>query len=437
LGRALSAVSAGLSLGPPARSAPVDCEQLSLFNARDNPSEIALALLDHHVLVEREFGELHPEIGVLLELLLAVVNGLEPFILGGNLGEGFLRSRVAGVENLFAERLQHGAIGDELALSDNKADEVVTPWPGIAEAFKAYKLNLGNRIKPETYEASYERYLTVALLHLQGRKPARTGKELIERVLTHQRLNQKPGVKQGERLSPWIEMSASRQECCLALKLFLEFAVSEHRQPQALLIPEKDYLQLRGAGAKRRQKAVLTDDEVMELTRQLPGPWANVVKVARVFGVRTWEFEFIILRTNEEGNPQLWVSKGKTYNKSGGVKEETEPRWLHAISVNGQTFDLVEKWDELEWPPTISGKSLGAKLRLLPYWRELQAKYAAQGEWLRPYSFRDTFSVRSHGLEIEATLVCAAMGHSMEVHRRSYRTHEAQTVRNAYKRASQ
>ena len=328
------------------------------------------------------------------------------------------------------------AIGDELALSDNKADDVITPWSGIVEAFRNNRLTLGNRIKPETYEASYGRYLQVAVLHLQGRKPAQTGKELIERVLTHPRLNQKPGKKHGEELKPWIEMSASRQDCCLALKLFLEFAVSEHRQPQALLIPEKDYIQLRGAGRKHRPKAVLTDDEVMELIKHLPEPWANVVKASRVFGMRTWEFEFIIRRTNEEGNPQLWVSKGKTYNKSGGVKEETEPRWLHAIPVNGQTFDLVEKWDELEWPATISGKSLGAKLRLLPYWQELKAKYAAQGEWLRPYSFRDTFSVRSHDLEIETTLVCAALGHSPEVHRRSYRTHEEKTVRKAYERAN-
>ena len=56
---------------------------------------------------------------------------------------------------------------------------------------------------------------------------------------------------------------------------------------------------------------------------------------------------------------------------------------------------------------------------------------------VRPYSFRDTFSVRSHDLEIETTLVCAAMGHSMEVHRRSYRTHEAKTIRKAYERASE
>ena len=51
------------------------------------------------------------------------------------------------------EKTLHQAIGDELALSDNKADEVITPWSGIVEAFRDNRLTLGNRIKPETYEA--------------------------------------------------------------------------------------------------------------------------------------------------------------------------------------------------------------------------------------------------------------------------------------------
>ena len=41
----------------------------------------------------------------------------------------------------------------------------------------------------------------------------------MEKVLTHQRVNQKPGKKHGEELKPWIEMPKSRLECCLALKL--------------------------------------------------------------------------------------------------------------------------------------------------------------------------------------------------------------------------
>ena len=89
------------------------------------------------------------------------------------------------------------AIAEALAISDHKSQEVVTPWPGIVAAFKNDKLTLDNRIAEKTYEGSYGRYLNVALLHLQGRNAAQTGKQLMEKVLTHQRVNQKPG-KQGE-----------------------------------------------------------------------------------------------------------------------------------------------------------------------------------------------------------------------------------------------
>ena len=279
--------------------------------------------------------------------------------------------------------------------------------------------------------------MNVALLHLDGRNSAQTGKALMEKVLTHQRVNQKPGKKHGEALKPWVEMPKSRLECCLALKKFLEYAVAEHRQPQSFLVPERDYLKIRGADAKSRRKAVLTDAEVLERIRLLPETWANVIKVCRVFGVRSWEVAFITRATNDDGEPQLRVTKGKTYNTRGGVKEETDPRWLEAVAVDGTTSDLVERWDQLKLPPTVSGKTLGAVLRRLPYWQQLKAEYEAQGEWLRPYSLRDTFSVRAHGIVKDDTLIAAAMGHTVEVHHRSYRTSEWRSVRAAFAPASQ
>ena len=328
------------------------------------------------------------------------------------------------------------AIADVLAVSDHKSKEVVTPWPGIVAAFKDHKLNLDNRIAEKTFESSYGRYLAVALLHLDGRNAAQTGKALMEKVLTHQRVNQKPGKKHGEALKPWVEMPKSRLECCLALKKFLEYAVAEHRQPQAFLVPEKDYLKIRGADSKSRKKAVLTDDEVLELIRLLPETWGNVIKICRVFGVRSWEVEFITRATNDDGEPQLRVTKGKTYNTRGGVKEETDPRWLEAVAVDGTTFNLVDEWSQLKLPPTVSGKTLGNVLRRLPYWQQLMAKYGARGEWLRPYSLRDTFSVRAHGIVKDDTLIAAAMGHTVEVHHRSYRTSEWRSVRKAFAEAS-
>ena len=328
------------------------------------------------------------------------------------------------------------AIDDVLAISDHKAQEVVTPWPGIVADFKNHKLSQGNRIKESTFQASYERYLAIALLHLHGRKAAQTGKELTQLVLAHPRTNQKPGVKQGEALTNWIEMPKSRLECCLAIKKFVEFAVAEHRQPQTFLIPEKDYLELRGADGKRRKKAVLTDDEVIELIRLLPESWGNVVKISRVFGVRPWEIEFIARAINDDDEPQLRVTKGKTYSNRAGVKEETEPRWLEAVAVNGETYGLAEDWDQLQLPIAVSGKALGAILRRLPYWQQLVTEYKARGEWLRPYSLRDSFSVRAHSYAIDDTMIAAAMGHTVEVHHRSYRTSEWKGVRRAFARAS-
>ena len=65
------------------------------------------------------------------------------------------------------------------------------------------------------------------------------------------------------------------------------------------------------------------------------------------------------------------------------------------------------------------------------------AEYEARGEWLRPYSLRNTFSVRAHGIVKDDTLIAAAMGHTVEVHHRSYRTTEWRSVRAAFAPASQ
>jgi len=106
------------------------------------------------------------------------------------------------------------------------------------------------------------------------------------------------------------------------------------------------------------------------------------------------------------------------------------------VAVNGTTFDLVEAWDQLMLFPAVSGKTLGAILRRLPYWQQLIAEYEAREEWLRPYSLRDTFSVRAHGIVKDETLIAAAMGNTVEVHHSSYRTSEWRSVRKAFSETS-
>ena len=56
------------------------------------------------------------------------------------------------------------------------------------------------------------------------------------------------------------------------------------------------------------------------------------------------------------------------------------------------------------------------------FWLKLRKKHAAMKptEWCRPYSLRDSYSVRSHREGVPEESICDAMGHSIEVHRRSY-----------------
>ena len=328
------------------------------------------------------------------------------------------------------------AIADVLAISDHKSQEVVTPWPGIVTAFKDYKLNQGNRIVEKTFKASYQRYLDIALLHLKGRNAPKTGSELTERVLIHQRYNQKPGKVFGQPLTPWMEMPKSRLECALALKKFLEYAVSRHRQPQCWLLSEADYSELKGDGGERADRAVLSDDQVMQLITFLPEEWANVVKSVRVFGFRAWEQDVTVRKLNGDGEIQLFVTKGKTYITRSGVKKRTKPRWLEPIPVNGTTFDLVKTWDTLQWPPTVNGKALGAQLRKLEFWMEMKAKFQEESkEELVPYCLRHSYSQIGEEAQLPQADLCRAMGHSREVHNRQYTTSTDRSVRRSFQKA--
>ena len=154
--------------------------------------------------------------------------------------------------------------------------------------------------------------------------------------------------------------------------------------------------------------------------------------MSKVYGVRPWDISFIKQANNDDGKPQLRIIKGKTYNNRAGIKEETEPSWLEPAAVNGTTFDLVQNRDRLSLPPEVSDKTLSAYLRRLAYWRKLVKEYGGRGEWLRPYSFRDTFSVRVHSFNIPDTNIANPMGHTLEMHHRSYQTSEWKAGRSAF-----
>ena len=304
------------------------------------------------------------------------------------------------------EATLRAAIDDAVATKTKPAAAAVSPWPAIEEAFKRDLMEYGNQIKAKAYEGSYGQYLKIALLHLQGRKQAQNGFELMDATLTHERTHQGHGKRNGETLTTWMEQPASRHQCCLALKTFLDFAVHEHHQPQCWLVSDRDHNKLRGAQRKQRLKAYPTDEECLALFDLLekdnpnnPG-WANVIRLMRVYGIRMWEANYLVAKTDPRGQLSLFVTAGKTY-ATRGTKRQNDPRFLRHVLVSGEIFDLVGEVHHGERdlptnkqgePVEVDGRNLGNRLRRLPLWRELEGKYAAQGKWLRPYSFRDSWS---------------------------------------------
>ena len=68
-------------------------------------------------------------------------------------------------------------------------------------------------------------------------------------------------------------------------------------------------------------------------------------------------------------------------------------------------------------------------------WVQVSVVVAAAGDRLVPYSFRHSYSLRCHQRGIDGGSAAAAMGHSYEVHCRSYPWASEAGVVAAFKRA--
>ncbi len=62
----------------------------------------------------------------------------------------------------------------------------------------------------------------------------------------------------------------------------------------------------------------------------------------------------------------------------------------------------------------------------------LKKEYDQRGDWLRPYTFRDTNSVRCHRTRFETAQIFRAMGHGLAALSRAYRLATDQTMFEAF-----
>jgi integrase len=334
--------------------------------------------------------------------------------IASNKGDAYTR-----VRNIYA-LVQEGYTLKQAALvADGKAPKLIEQqdWHGALDRFKQQKLHHGTVIKPATWEAKYAPALSDAVALLTSRQPPTTPAELIDRCIR-----------------AWDPGSRTRQERARNLAQFLRHCVVREQFPLIWQPPAdlKDAIGRKPADAKTQKSDPITDQQIINLIASLPDDaagqrWADVIRLMAELGLRPVELLHLSVRTDPKtGEAYWWCSYEK--RAGGGV---TKPRRLWPLPLQGddgeaQQWNLLQRWQAglIELPSLRSGNgasdAISTYLNRREGWRSLRAQVETSGQRLSCYSFRHGYSVRGHQRGIDNGSMALAMGHSIEVHCRSY-----------------
>lgn len=297
-------------------------------------------------------------------------------------------------------------------------------WRELARSFFRDREVNGTQIGSKTMDAE-QRYINAALRILEQRDPPDTPYTLISRAIEQ-----------------WREKPTARKQAVEAIMRMLEYGTAHAGLDQRWVITRSEKKKLVGKPAPKKDKATLTDQQILELIDSCPSPtWRTALALMATYGLRPEELLHIEVRTNHASSKsQFWC----TYEKPSGIYR-TKQRWLHAVPLrdkNGQDCftELVAGWDAgiLKLPPLAErGEAVSQYLRRLPAWNEWRKAFLRSGKVLRPYTLRDSYSLRAHLRGIPSAQVAHGMGHSDQCHCNHYVWATEDTTTAAFERALQ
>ena len=324
----------------------------------------------------------------------------------------------ARVRNIFALAQKGYTLRQAAEVAAGKAPKPIEQldWQGALERFKGQKISHGNTIAPATWESKYNPVLADAIEYLTGLDQPTSPAELIDRCIKR-----------------WEPGSRTRQERARNLCQFLRHCISREQMPAIWQPPSdlKDHIGRKPANATSQKSDPITDEQIITLLASLPDDdagmrWTDAIKLITELGLRPIELLFLQVKKDPKTKePYWWCSYEK--RTGGGV---TKPRRLFPLPlIDGGKhveWDLLNRWKnkKIYLPSLISGN--GAADAIATYlnrrggWKTLKAESEAMGERVSCYSLRHSYSVRGHQRGIDNGSMALAMGHSIEVHCRSY-----------------
>ena len=290
-----------------------------------------------------------------------------------------------------------------------------TDWRSIRDDFRNRLMKGGNQIKEKTWRHNYSTYIEEAISLIEAGK-ATDGYSLLR-----------------ETLQRWEGKAESRNVLCGNLRNFIDHGIALHGVAKSWAITLTDIKELRGKRPSKREKAILSDVEILALIESLEKrnqQWANVIRLMALYGLRPVELQHLVPKTRPDGTLGMWCSYEKVCGATATKQRWIEPlplkdafgevvQWNLAGALQAGLLDLPKRVDGE--PRRLEGRAVLGYFRTMPEWRSLVQRCEERGEWARPYIFRDSYSHRAHLHKIEVGAIADSMGHSVAVHSSSYR----------------
>jgi integrase len=339
------------------------------------------------------------------------------------------------IRNIYALVEEGHTLRSAADVLDGKAPATIKPWKEAAERFRDQKILHGNAIKATTWEKNYAPVVTMAVdLLSSGKAPGRPD-DLLDQCIRD-----------------WEPGSRARQIRAQSLSQFLRYCVDRESFPELWSPPVdlRSHVGVKSANSSPTRKGdPLTDQQIIDLVAGLPKDetgkrWCDAIRLCSELGLRPIELLYLSVRRDPSTREfHWWCSYCKRSGGGATAPRRLEP--LPLIDQNGglQEWDLLNRWltGAITLPPLESGNGaaecLKTYLNRQKAWVQLKTVMAAAGERLVPYSFRHSYSLRGHKRGIDTGSMALSMGHSIEVHCRSYTWASESTASAAFMRATQ